>query len=439
MTYILLLIVLILLALLIFILVRKPQGQGVENELIALQAKLSYQEEELRSLKAEKLQLAEEQQSLSIQLAKADATIDQLVERLKEAEESKADLADLLEERFRGITSKIIDERAEQIRTRSEESLQPLREDLKRFGEQVEKAYKDEARERTSLQTEIRMLVEHSQKMSEEANSLTKALKGDNKVQGDWGEMILENILESSGLRKNEEYTLQSTLRDDAGGVLKHDETGKKMRPDAIIHYPNGRDVVIDSKVSLKAFSDYISAETEEERELAQKAHLQSVRRHIDELASKEYHAYLPDSADFVMLFIPNEPAYILAMKEAPNLWNEAYKKNVVLINGTNLLAALRMAKDLWVRDAQIKNVQDIFNKVGMLYDNCCAYLESFEKVEKDFKTAEKSLLEAKKKLYTGGQGKNIITRMERLRDMGAKSSKQISSRWLDADEQDID
>ena len=361
------------------------------------------------------------------------------MERLKEAEESKANLADLLEERFRGITTKIIDERAEQIRTRSEESLQPLREDLKRFGEQVQKAYNDEARERTSLQTEIRMLVEHSQKMSEEANSLTRALKGDNKVQGDWGEMILENILESSGLRKNEEYTLQSTLRDDAGSVLKHDETGKKMRPDAIIHYPNGRDVVIDSKVSLKAFSDYVSAETEEERKLAQKAHLDSVRRHIKELSSKEYHAYLPDSADFVMLFIPNEPAYILAMKEDPNLWNEAYKQNVVLINGTNLLAALRMAKDLWVRDAQIKNVQDIFNKVGQLYENCCNFLDSFDKVEKDFKTAEKSLIEAKKKLVTGGQGKNIITRMERLRDMGAKSNKQISSRWLDADEQDID
>lgn len=399
---------------------------------VTLKANLENREQEVQTLRNSYEKLLEEKQAIQVSLSAVQVTLEQTEQRLEEAERSKTGLADLLEERFRGITTKIIDERAELIRSRSEESLKPLREDLKRFGEQVQNAYNSESRERHSLQNEIRLLIEHSQKMSQEANSLTKALKGDNKVQGDWGEMILENILESSGLRAGEEYTLQETLRDEAGQTIKSEESGQTMRPDAIIHYPNGRQVIIDSKVSLKAFSDYVSAETEEERNRALQAHIQSVRNQIKLLADKHYYAYVKESADFVMLFIPSEPAYILAMKEAPTLWDEAYKQNVVLINATNLLAALRMAKDLWVRDNQMKNIQKIFEEVGKLYDKFHGYISSFEDVEKKFQAAASSLEKAKGQLYQGSG--NIMRKMEQLKDMGAKTTKQLPKAMLDED-----
>lgn len=403
---------------------KAQEAQHNERLVAALQANLESREAELSALKSDLRNLQKEKTDLQSALSAIGEKLQQTEKNLAEAKSSQDSLSNLLEEKFRGITTKIIDERAEQIHARSEESLKPLREDLKRFGEQVQNAYSNESRERQSLKTQIQMLVEHSEKMSQEANSLTKALKGDNKVQGDWGEMILENILSASGLRKGEEYTLQDTIRDEAGHVVKNEDSGSTMRPDAIIHYPNGSQVIIDSKVSLKAFSEYVAAETEEEREKALKEHLQSVRQQISLLASKDYHAYVEESADFVMLFIPNEPAYILAMKEDPSLWEEAYKKNVVLINSTNLLAALRMAKDLWQRDTQMKNVQKIFEEVGKLYDKFVGYVSSFKEVEDSLQKASNSLVKAKGQLSEGSG--NIIRRIENLKKMGAKTSKQL-------------
>lgn len=400
------------------------EGQDFMRQMVGLSTTLELREQELVRLSQQvsqgEAQLKDTEQTLRVR----EVELEQTKAMLQEAKASQEQLADLLEARFRGITTKLIDERAELLHRRSEESLKPLREDLKRFGEQVQSAYVNESRERHSLQTEIRLLVQHSQQMSQETQNLTKALKGDNKVQGDWGEMILENILVTSGLRKGEEYTLQETLRDEQGHTIYSDDEGRMLRPDALIHYPNGSTVIIDSKVSLKAYAAYVGAETEAERNHWAEEHLLSVRRQIDLLASKAYHRYVPQSADFVLLFIPNEPAYILALKSAPSLWEEAYKKNVVILNAANLLATLRMAKDLWQRDGQIKNVNKIFKQVGDLYDKFALYLETFDDVEKKFASASKSLEKARGQLLEGPG--NVIRRFDTLKQMGAKTSRLI-------------
>lgn len=418
-----------------FWLVRVSQrDRKLSTGFIELQVTLQLREQEVDALKVEVNTLRSDLRQSENSLSQSLAENKQLQAKLDELKQNQSQLADLLEERFRGITSKLIDERAEQIQRRSEDSLKPLREDLKRFGEQVQNAYSHESRERHALQREIRLLVEHGQKMSQEANSLTKALKGDNKVQGDWGEMILEHLLASSGLRKGEEYTIQETLRNEDGQVLRNDLDDKAMRPDAIVYYPNGSQVIIDSKVSLKAYAEYMNSEEDEERHKYALEHLASLRRQIDLLSSKAYHNYVPQSAEFVMLFIPNEPAYILAMKYAPTLWEEAYKKNVILMNASNLLAALRMAKDLWQREGQMKNVEQIFKRVGELYDKFASYIETLEDVDRKFQAANKSLEKARGQL-TEGKG-NIIRRFENIRQMGAKASKSLPASMIDIDEE---
>ncbi len=269
--------------------------------------------------------------------------------------------------------------------------------------------------------------------MSNETKALTLALKGDSKIQGDWGEMILENILEGSGLTKNVEYFTQETLRDENGEIIKSEDSNKALRPDVIVRYPNNGSIIIDSKVSLTAYSKYIAAETENDKKLYAKEHLNSVRKHIQELSQKNYAQYVSTSPDFVLLFIPNEPAYTLVLKESASLWEEAYKKRIILINGTNLIAVLRMAQDMWQRDRQIKNVEEIVKKAGGLYDKFCSYSESLLDAEKKLIAATNSLDKAKKQLMTG-KG-NLISGLENLKEMGITSNKQIPLQLKDKEE----
>ena len=352
------------------------------------------------------------------------AQLSSLETQLKELREQKAELTQELRESFQSVATEIIRERTKDLNERAEETLKPLRDDLQRFGKQVSETYQEESRERFSLKNEIKSLVERSQAISEETTNLTKALRGDSKVQGDWGEMILERILERSGLRKGEEYFVQETLRDEAGKLITTEDNRGGLRPDVIVRYPNSGAMVIDSKVSLTAYSRYLSADTEEVRAMALREHLQSIRKHIDELSRKKYEEHVSGAANFVMLFIPNEPAYSLALSHEPNLWEEAYAKNVVLINGTNLIAALRMAQDMWQRERQERNIQLILEKATGLYDKFATFTETFLEVGKKLQSASSAFDQARGQL-SEGRG-NLVRRVEQLKELGVKTNKTL-------------
>lgn len=362
------------------------------------------------------------------------AQLASLERQLQELREQKATLTQELRESFQSVATEIIRERTQDLNERTEATLKPLREDLQRFGRQVTETYQEESRERFSLKNEIKNLVERSQAISEETTNLTRALRGDSKVQGDWGEMILERILERSGLRRGEEYFVQETLRDEAGRLITTEDNRGGLRPDVIVRYPNSGAMVIDSKVSLTAYSRYLSADTDEVRTIALREHLQSIRKHIDELSRKKYEEHVSGAANFVMLFIPNEPAYSLALSHEPNLWEEAYAKNVVLINGTNLIAALRMAQDMWQRERQERNIRLILEKATGLYDQFALFTKTFVKVGERLQAAKEDFDKAQGQL-SEGRG-NLVRRVEQLKELGVKTNKTISAKLLS--EEDI-
>ena len=362
------------------------------------------------------------------------AQLASLERQLQELREQKATLTQELRESFQSVATEIIRERTQDLNERTEATLKPLREDLQRFGRQVTETYQEESRERFSLKNEIKNLVERSQAISEETTNLTRALRGDSKVQGDWGEMILERILERSGLRRGEEYFVQETLRDEAGKLITTEDNRGGLRPDVIVRYPNSGAMVIDSKVSLTAYSRYLSADTDEVRTIALREHLQSIRKHIDELSRKKYEEHVSGAANFVMLFIPNEPAYSLALSHEPNLWEEAYAKNVVLINGTNLIAALRMAQDMWQRERQERNIRLILEKATGLYDQFALFTKTFVKVGERLQSAKEDFDRAQGQL-SEGRG-NLVRRVEQLKELGVKTNKTISTKLLS--EEDI-
>lgn len=362
------------------------------------------------------------------------AQLASLERQLQELREQKATLTQELRESFQSVATEIIRERTQDLNERTEATLKPLREDLQRFGRQVTETYQEESRERFSLKNEIKNLVERSQAISEETTNLTRALRGDSKVQGDWGEMILERILERSGLRRGEEYFVQETLRDESGRLITTEDNRGGLRPDVIVRYPNSGAMVIDSKVSLTAYSRYLSADTDEVRAIALREHLQSIRKHIDELSRKKYEEHVSGAANFVMLFIPNEPAYSLALSHEPSLWEEAYAKNVVLINGTNLIAALRMAQDMWQRERQERNIRLILEKATGLYDQFALFTKTFVKVGERLQAAKEDFDKAQGQL-SEGRG-NLVRRVEQLKELGIKTNKTISAKLLS--EEDI-
>ena len=252
-------------------------------------------------------------------------------------------------------------------------------------------------------------------------------------MQGDWGELILERILDQSGLIRGEHYFVQETLRDETGSVITTEENRGGLRPDVIVRYPNRGAVVIDSKVSLTAYTRYVAAETDTDRTVALRDHITSLRKHIQELSGKKYEEYALGSANFVMLFIPNEPAYTLALTEEPTLWEEAYRKNVVLINGTNLIAALRMAQDMWQRDSQQRNVMQIVDEAGKLYDKFATFTETFLKIESKLSDAQSAFAEAKGQLRDG-RG-NVLGRFDKLKTLGAKTKKALPTALQPSDD----
>lgn len=384
--------------------------------------------DELHTLHA----LREEQFARIAVLESENSALNERIEAQKE--QFKAAL-DQMRHEFRNMANEALQKNTEQFNRHSQERLeavlQPFDKDLRLFREKVESYYGEESRQRFSLQENIKSLVEANRRISDEAVNLTRAIAGtnNNKFQGDWGETILEQILENSGLIEGEQWEHQVTLRDEKGSAALNEETMRTMKPDVIVHFPGKRDIIIDSKVSLKAYMEYLAAEDETVRAVHLKEHVASVRRHIDELAAKHYNKYNKNSLDYVMLFIPNEPSYFVAMEADNALWNYAYKKGIVLISPSNLISTLFVVNSLWTRERQQRDVQRIVDTANAIYDKFVNFVDNFGKIETALEKAQEAYSEAFKQLKTG-KG-NISKRLGELKEMGLlTTTKQLPDRF---------
>ena len=385
-----------------------------EKESAILNEKIETLNKEVLRFSNEKVQLASEK----------DALLEKLENQKKEIEE----IRQKFQAEFKNLANEIFEEKSkkfnEQNRHNIDEILKPLGEKIKDFEKKVEETYDKESKLRFSLKEEVKMLHESTQKISKEATDLTRALKGENKTMGNWGEVILEGILEKSGLQKGREYFVQASFTG---------PDGKRYQPDVVISYPGNKHVVIDSKVSLVAYERYINSENSADRERNLKEHLASIRRHIQELSTKSYQDIADlGSLDFTMMFMPVEPAFVLALSKDPELWNYAYDKRIILIGPTNLIAALKLVENLWQQEYQSRNVAEIARQSGALYDKFVLLLKDLSDIGKKIDDASTAHKNALNKLQTG-RG-NLIGQVEKIRKLGARAKKEIPQSFLNSD-----
>jgi DNA recombination protein RmuC len=411
----------IILVVLFVLLLRKP-AINQNNDTI------NYLKEEKQKLEDELNDLRERFNAERSNLIKAEALVTSHREKLSEQQKNLEELQQKFTLEFSLIANKILDEKTAkftaQNQTNLDQILNPLKANIKSFEEKVDKAYKDEALERSQLKGVIFQLMDQSKQIQTDANNLTKALKGDSKKQGNWGEVILERVLERSGLVKDREYRIQASL---------NSAEGARFQPDVIIDLPDEKHLIVDSKISLIAYERMMNAETDEDKILNLKQHLLSVKNHIDGLAGKNYqNLYQINSPDFVLLFMPIESSFSVTVQADNELFNYAWDRKVVIVSPTTLLATLRTIASIWKVDRQNKNVFEIAEEAGALYDKFVGFLEDMEKIGKHLDLTQKAHDDAFKKLQFGNG--NLIGKVEKIKKLGAKtkSNKQIDSKFLE-------
>ncbi|HTN16169.1 MAG TPA: DNA recombination protein RmuC [Chitinophagaceae bacterium] len=361
------------------------------------------------------------------ELALATARNKMLEEKLQAQQSEQALLQKRLHTEFENMANRIFETKSEKFtelnRSNLQQLLEPLGKNIDAFKKQVNEVYQSEARERFSLGERVKELSQLNQQIGEEARNLTRALKGEAKTQGRWGEMILENILERSGLAKGREYFTEYELKDESGKALRSDAENKKMRPDVVIQYPDKRCVIIDAKVSLNAFVRYSAAEdaAEQKQELA--AHVSAVKNHVLALSTKGYDDF-NKALDFVMLFIPSEAAYIAALQGDAELWHFAYDKRVLLLCPTNLITSLKLIADLWKREYQNQNAQEIAERGARLYDKFAGFVHNLEAIGGYLDKARDKYGEAYRQLNSGQD--NLLSQAGKLKELGLKTKKNL-------------
>jgi len=327
---------------------------------------------------------------------------------------------------FQVLANKILEEKTLKFTQQNQQNisliLDPLKEKIKSFEEKVEKTYQQESAERSVLKGVVEQLMQQSMQIKDEANNLAKALKGDNKRQGNWGEVILERVLERSGLLKDQEYKLQAAILD---------EDGKRLQPDAVIFLPDEKHLIVDSKLSLVAYERAVNADTEEDRALFVKQHVQSIENHVKELSAKDYQSlYKIVSPEFVLMFIPIESSLSLAVNHKPELFSDAWDRRVVIVSPSTLLATLRTIASIWKQERQNRNVLEIAKEAGLLYDKFVGFLDDMDQIQGFIQKAASKHEDAMKKLSTGSG--NVIKKVESLKVLGAKANKQINDKYLE-------
>ncbi len=399
----------------------EAEANQLRADQAALQQSLQLRLDEINRLRDESLKLREETTTLNKDASHWKASFQALQERLESQKQELESVRERFNLEFREIAEKLLDEKSKKFTDSNKESidqiLKPLREKISEFEQKVDSTHKEGLLNNEALKQQLLSLKDLNVQMSRDAINLTRALKGENKTQGNWGEFILESVLEKSGLMKDREYFVQVSLTD---------EDGNRLQPDVVVNLPDEKAIVIDSKVSLNAYERYSSAETDAEIEVARKEHLMSVRNHLKGLSSKNYQKlHGLNSLDFVLLFIPIEPAFATAVQADPAIFQEAFDKNIVIVSPTTLLATLRTIASIWRQENQNRNALEIAKKGGDMYDKFVAFADDLLKLGAQMDTSKKTYEEAMKKLSTGTG--NLVKRAADLKKLGLNSGKNIN------------
>ena len=369
--------------------------------------------------------LQSEKERLSQDLIRSQSQGEHLTAKLNDQKKELENIQERFTSEFENLAQKILEAKSEKFTKQNKENpnlvLKPLQEKIEQFEKRVESTHKDNIDYHASLRQQIIGLTQLNEQMSREATNLTKALKGDSKLQGNWGELVLERVLEKSGLEKDREYYVQQSFTN---------EHGQRLLPDVVLHLPEGKKMIIDSKVSLTAYERFVNAEDEVEQLKQLKEHVGSLKKHVDQLSAKNYHdLYDIESPDFVLLFVPIEPAFAVALNQDNSLYTAAFEKNIVIVTPTTLLATLRTIDSMWSNEKQQQNALEIATHAGRLYDAFVRLSEDLLKVGEQMDRAKGTYADAMNKL-TDGKG-NLVGRVERLKKLGAKASKQQNDKLL--------
>ena len=411
----------------------KSDKASLEEKINGLLQQIEQLKNQATQTLQERENIRAEKEALAIQLSKKETDFENLWERNKEQKEEVEKLQEKFTKEFENLANKILEEKTVKFTEQNKENLKnilsPLQDKIQLFEKKVEDTHKESIDYHAALRQQILGLREMNEQMSKETLNLTKALKGDSKMQGNWGELVLERVLEKSGLEKGREYEVQQSFVT---------EEGNRLFPDVVINLPDGKKMIVDSKVTLTAYERYINAEDETEKSQFLKEHLMAIKRHVDQLSEKNYHdLYQMESPDFVLLFIPIESAFALALNEDTSLYNKAFEKNIVIVTPSTLLATLRTIDSMWTNQKQQENAVEIARQAGALYDKFEGFVSDLVKIGKKMDEAKVEYGNAMNKLFEG-KG-NLINSVEKLKKMGAKAKKALPDNILQRANKDLE